>query len=259
MQAISKSLCFCGVYMIINIVNKHRYIGSSVNIRQRLQVHRSLLRHNHHENQHLQNAWNKYGENNFIFTVLDKCDKEERFDKEQYYVNTLIPEYNICVECVSLPPVSLESRKKMSKTVRKKINSGEFKLTHNKHVFVYDSKGDFIREYESIRKAANALNINESTITRVLNKSCIQGKGYKFFYSKQENVHPFSKPTNSGKVDLRKKYILKDDDGNTLEFLGIKEIANYFNTTVKSVRQYTTGKHKFKNKYMIFGNCRFIE
>lgn len=61
----------------------------------------------------------------------------------------------------------------MSKTVRKKINSGEFKLTHNKHVFVYDSKGDFIREYESIRKAANALNINESTITRVLNKSCI--------------------------------------------------------------------------------------
>lgn len=33
MKSITKDLEFCGIYMIINLLNGKRYIGSSVNIR----------------------------------------------------------------------------------------------------------------------------------------------------------------------------------------------------------------------------------
>ena len=92
MNAISN---FCGIYMIINLINNHKYIGSSINIKRRLEIHRSNLRHNHHSNSHLQNAWNKYGEDNFVFNILEKCSKEKRFEREQYYIDTIKPKYNI--------------------------------------------------------------------------------------------------------------------------------------------------------------------
>lgn len=47
-----------------------------------------LLRHNRHYNKHLQSAWNKYGEDNFDFIVLEECTKETRFVREQYYLDT---------------------------------------------------------------------------------------------------------------------------------------------------------------------------
>jgi predicted GIY-YIG superfamily endonuclease len=62
-----KIFCNYGVYIINNKLNGHNYIGSSINIKQRFAQHKSTLRHNTHRNQHLQNAWNKYGEENFDF------------------------------------------------------------------------------------------------------------------------------------------------------------------------------------------------
>lgn len=40
MKAITKNLEFCGIYMLLNTKNGKRYIGSSINIRQRLWEHR---------------------------------------------------------------------------------------------------------------------------------------------------------------------------------------------------------------------------
>ena len=55
----------CGIYRILNTINNKFYIGSSVNLRKRLYEHRRLLRLGKHENYHLQNAFTKYGEENF--------------------------------------------------------------------------------------------------------------------------------------------------------------------------------------------------
>ena len=54
----------CGVYKIVNTVNGKIYIGSSKNIDRRWNEHIRVLELNAHNNQHLQNAWNKYGKNN---------------------------------------------------------------------------------------------------------------------------------------------------------------------------------------------------
>lgn len=67
----------CGVYSITNIINDKKYIGQSVDIYTRWSNHKSALRNNRHGNKHLQNAWNTYGEENFIFDILSVCDVKD--------------------------------------------------------------------------------------------------------------------------------------------------------------------------------------
>lgn len=60
------------IYSIINIVNSKKYIGQTIGKpRRRWTTHRNNLRNNKHANKHLQYAWNKYGEENFIFNIID--------------------------------------------------------------------------------------------------------------------------------------------------------------------------------------------
>lgn len=258
MQQIGRDLKRCGIYMIFNMVNGHRYIGSSKDVQQRLQSHRALLRNQHHYNPHLQRAWDMYSERSFKYSILEFCTPEERIAREQYYVDTLKPEYNISKDIVELPPYTEESNRKHSETRKQRMATGEIALTHNTPVYVYWQDGSFVGRWESIRKASAALHVGRNTIWRVLAGICIQGKGYKFFTEEQEYVAPFKKPTNSGKVDLRKVFTVSDGT-ETKEFLGLAAVAEYLNTTVKSLRQYVNKTSKYKRKYMITSKCRVIE
>lgn len=77
----------CGIYKITNKQNDKFYIGSSINIEMRWYAHKSYLRRNVHANQHLQNAWNKYGEDNFIFSIFIETDEEALLNKEQELID----------------------------------------------------------------------------------------------------------------------------------------------------------------------------
>ena len=81
----------CGVYKIVNIINGKIYIGSSKDIDRRWNEHIRVLELNTHNNQHLQNAWNKYGRNNFKFEVIEQCDEDKQFEREQYYIDLYSP------------------------------------------------------------------------------------------------------------------------------------------------------------------------
>jgi len=59
------------IYKIINLTNGKFYIGSTNNAKNRFRTHRRLLNKNTHHCPHLQSAWNKYGEDNFIFKVVE--------------------------------------------------------------------------------------------------------------------------------------------------------------------------------------------
>jgi len=60
-----------GVYLITNKVNDRKYVGSTINIIRRQQTHFSSLRVGIHGNPYLQNDFNKCGESNFIYTILE--------------------------------------------------------------------------------------------------------------------------------------------------------------------------------------------
>lgn len=86
--------------MIKNKLNNKVYIGQSKDIHNRWIRHKSELNNNKHINNHLQNAWNKYGEDCFLFIILEECLESELNDKEVYYINkfdSMENGYNLCI------------------------------------------------------------------------------------------------------------------------------------------------------------------
>lgn len=76
----------CGIYCIENINTHKKYIGQSKNIYKRWADHKCALNNNTHDNDYLQNAWNKYGESNFVFSVVEECSIEKLDEREIYYI-----------------------------------------------------------------------------------------------------------------------------------------------------------------------------
>ncbi len=79
-----------GIYQLRNIVNNKLYIGSSKHLSIRKKEHFSALSNNQHRNSHLQNAWNKYGGESFVFQVLEECEKDQLLKREQYYLDAML-------------------------------------------------------------------------------------------------------------------------------------------------------------------------
>lgn len=77
-----------GIYMIKNKINNKMYIGKSKNIEYRFyNGHRKFLIKNNHANKHLQRSWNKYGEENFEFSIIEKCKEDCLNEREIYWIN----------------------------------------------------------------------------------------------------------------------------------------------------------------------------
>lgn len=92
-----------GIYAIVNTVNGKRYVGSSTNIEKRKVNHLALLRGNYHQNDHLQKAWNKYGERVFNFLVIEEVPIEQLLDVEQMYLDANANGYNIALVAGTSP------------------------------------------------------------------------------------------------------------------------------------------------------------
>lgn len=86
-----------GIYCIENLVNSKKYVGGSKNLSSRIKSHFSSLKRNKHIIKDLQNDWNKYGEKNFKYDILELLNdpfKRDILTKEQFYYDKLKPEYN---------------------------------------------------------------------------------------------------------------------------------------------------------------------
>jgi group I intron endonuclease len=78
-----------GVYTITNKIDGKIYVGKAIHVRKRLAEHLSTLKNNCHKNVHLQNAFNKYGKDNFIFEVLEEYHREFLLSMENWWCNML--------------------------------------------------------------------------------------------------------------------------------------------------------------------------
>lgn len=106
-----------GIYKIANKVTGDFYIGSSVNIRKRFKMHKCYLKNNKHCNLKLQNVHNKYGIEKLSFKIIEYVgNKNNLIIREQYYLDNLYPEYNICKVAGST------LGKKLSEKTKKKIS-----------------------------------------------------------------------------------------------------------------------------------------
>lgn len=177
------------IYKITNIVNDKFYIGSASFYDKRIGTHISLLRKGEHDNIYLQSAFNKYGESNFRFEIIEAVDcKENLLNREQYWLditkcyNRAIG-YNLCRNAFS------RIGQKMSPAARKKI--GDFwrgkkfskkrimalieraTISQGKKILVYNKDFNLIHEFPSISQASRKLKISIAAIS----KQCSNLKG----------------------------------------------------------------------------------
>lgn len=205
-----------GIYKIINTVNGKIYIGSSQDIKKRWKTHRAHLKGNYHHNIHLQNAWNKYGEGKFSFSILEKVNNTSKLvEQEQYYIDSLDPEYNIMPKA-GRSKFSEESKRRMSEST-KGMYEGEDNPMYGK------TRKQSVKD--AISKAKEGSNRSEATKKRI--GRAIKGKF-------EGEKHPRSKLTER-KVKLIRR-LLRDTN------LAQDSIAEKFDIAQTTVSKIKLGK-----------------
>lgn len=156
-----------GVYRFKNKINGSTYVGSSVDLRKRFKYYFSVnflrsvtLRYK----SKIYSSLLKNGYENFILEILEHCDPDQCIEREDYYINLLKPDYNICPKAGSSfgRITSEDTKRKMSIIAR---NRKHFPVP-GLQVQVTDLDTDITTTYNSIRAAAAALNSDIKTIWR---------------------------------------------------------------------------------------------
>lgn len=204
----------CGIYLIKNNISKKEYIGQSINIEKRWKDHKKDLRNNIHKNQHLQNAYNKYGENNFNFYILEECDKSILNDKEKFYIkkrNTYKCGYNMNSGGNSyIAKNPKEKKKKISSYNKGKVLS---QITKNK-ISLTQKKQNQLKLNNSISI------IDANNFFYYVIKYIQQGKSKKYIFNNLSKKYKI--PYHHLNLYL-KKYILWDSLYYIAHLLKIKE------------------------------------
>lgn len=122
-----------GVYKIENLINGKVYIGSTEkSFLKRFSTHYTKLKSNNHKGHiYLQNAVNKYGIENFEFSILEDLENEI-LEKEAYWINYFDScnrekGYNLVIIPNRGPMSNPEVAKKCGQTIKEKYRKGEMK------------------------------------------------------------------------------------------------------------------------------------
>lgn len=256
-----------GIYKITNLNNNKFYIGSSKNIQQRWAKHKALLRYNKHENSKLQNSWNKHGEDNFLFEIIEECEEESLFIREQYYLDTLLFAqeftrkendkfyqlgYNLSAD-VNFYYISDDTIKKISDTLKYKYKNNEISKTNTKKCYQYNRfTGELIKIWDIVNDACryyNTPNKTTSVIHRNLWGDTPSAFDSVFSYNPISFIWaraPQKRSTLVVQDAIEKTYTFYDSLTVFLEAIGLNPTSRI--TITKCIKE----KKLFKNQYLCF-------
>jgi group I intron endonuclease len=156
-----------GIYYLK--VNESNYIGSSINLKIRLQQHKNDMFKGSHDNPRLQRTFNKYGVEKVWYSILETLDNVsplELLEIEKKWIDLLGPVLN-----VKLDPVTEYSA-----------------ITTSKRVYQFDKQGRLINSYASTKEAERITKVKSSSIVRVCGKHLLSAGGYLWSYDERASV-----------------------------------------------------------------------
>jgi len=264
-----------GIYKIENIINGKLYVGSAKDFGQRWERHKKDLANNRHSSIKLQRSYNKYGPDNFRFSIIEKVEyKKDLFiEREQYYIDSLdskLNGYNIADasfgDVLSNHPNKDEIRKKIIETSRANIaklskeerkekwsrpgeKNGMYGKTHSSEVrkFISDNnigrtspiKGKKFEDYMDEDSAKERkLKLSESAKKRTGEKNPFYGKTH------SDETRNRIKEANKGNIPTNRKAVIIDE----VEYPSYNHAARALDIKVTTIRwRCLSENEKFKN------------
>ena len=263
----------CGIYIITNLQNGKRYIGSSKNLYERLYKHFYDLENNKHSNTYLQNSWDKYGGESFIYGILEFVEENYQYNIEQYYIDCIKPEYNIEQDVVNNTKTK-ETKNKISNTLKERYKSGEIQLHKNDQyslpVYIYDiSTWTLIEECKTLPQASLLLynsksGLNLSNVYSRIAKDKYIVSFYKFEYLYDLKNYVVQHYIRYKNQENERNYLLLDNSNELIYFRTTQKLVNYIGCSSSSTLKKHTdatikNPYQIKNtNYKIFFSKEFI-
>lgn len=243
------------VYMIINNLNNKKYIGKSIHPLRRIKIHFIKLRNNYHFNSHLQNSFNKYGEENFKVQIIEENIIEKKLDgRERFwiqYFNTFKGKgYNLTeggegtsgysyskeqLKRMSENHTDVSGRKnprygvKLSKEVKRKIskaNKGNKPFLNKNHSKETKNKISKIRKEKGLAKGSNnpKAKVDKELGIKIYNEY----HNNSLTYNDLINKYPISKST-IGKIVRGQHWTTKNKNPNIQNKIEDKKVQQIYN------------------------------
>lgn len=146
---------YCGIYSISFLGDKDKYyIGSSNDICRRGAEHLNFLRQNKHCNKKLQNSFNKYGLESFVFEIIETITfttYEELRKLEQNYLDTFFK---------ASTDKEYFKNKSYNLSITTNMSCGSIENNYKvRKISVFDLNMNFIEEINGVRETERVYNL----------------------------------------------------------------------------------------------------
>ncbi len=215
-----------GIYRWNNLINGKSYVGSSINLSNRLSIYyskKAMLNKLNTSTSIIYSALLKHGINSFSVDILEYCEPDVLIKREQYYIDYLVPEYNILK--------AANSRIGSKHSVKTKTLMS-IKLSGANHPFFGKTFTDETRK-----------RISESLKTSIAFKNSIKLRPK---IRKSETLLKMSLRTRG--VIVR---VINLTNNIVKEFPTIKSAALYFNVSSRTISRHLDKNIPYKNYLLI--------
>lgn len=201
-----------GIYCLINNINGHSYIGSSINLASRMKnyLNNTFLKSRQNANMPIVKALLKYGQSNFTLLIVEYVEPQVLTVRETYFITSILPYYNVLKQGYSSLGYkhTEETKQLLSELASNRVHSdttkgliakaltGENNPFYNKNhsmeskvrmieaksaypVYIYDSFKNLLVIFPSVSSLAHLIKSNHSTIVEAIREQTIfRGEWY---------------------------------------------------------------------------------
>jgi len=200
------------IYKITNTVTNKIYVGSTKDFTKRKKTHLRTLRNGTHHCTYLQRSFDKHGDVFEVSVIKELSEDESLFEFEQYYIDTLKPEYNIGSVGGGDNLTDNPNKKAIIAKITSSTNNRYANMTTEEKRIVYGKSGSDNANWKGGHKYFCACGAKISQVNDCCTKCRDRTGSSNSFYGKKHSAETIAKlrEVNKGKVPANAKAIMAE-------------------------------------------------